>query len=95
MFLPSSVQTPVLSGGRAGGGEGREKPGKPEGVREELVGWMDVRSLLGRDEAEATGLRCERQRQRQSRHIVLESVLEGTVGRVLSGQGAVIPQWDN
>lgn len=69
-----------------GKGEGGEKSGKPEGVRERLVRW--VWSLT-----EVTGLWPERQRQGQQRHCVLESVLEHPLGRVSSGQGSGIPQW--
>lgn len=43
-------------------GEGREKPGKPWGVREG-PSQMGVESLLDREKTGATGLECEGQRQ--------------------------------
>lgn len=77
-----------------GKGEGREKARKARDC-EGRISQMDVDSLLGRDETEATGLGCERQRQRYWGHSVLESMLERTWERGRSGQGAVIPQWDD
>lgn len=53
-----SFKTPLLLGR---GGEGREKPGKPGGMREGSIRWMW--NLCWTDKTEATGLECEKQRQ--------------------------------